>query len=112
MGMFDHLACEYPLPLKEAPVTGYQTKDTPAQWFDLYTIKPDGTLWGQEYEIEDRSNPNATGIERVLGKMTKVNVRDVPCRFTGEIVFYQMKGKDWLEFSAYFVDGQIQARAR
>jgi hypothetical protein len=43
MGMFDYIACDYPLP-DGAPRTGYQTKDTPAQMLDTYTITEDGHL--------------------------------------------------------------------
>lgn len=43
MGMFDDIVCEYPLPAG-APRTGYQTKDTPAQMLDTYTITADGRL--------------------------------------------------------------------
>jgi hypothetical protein len=43
MGMFDDVVCDYPLP-EGAPRTGYQTKDTPAQMLDTYTITEDGRL--------------------------------------------------------------------
>ena len=112
MGMFDWLNCKYPLPVADAPVDGWQTKDTPAQACDVYTIREDGTLWGQEYDIEDRSDPNAVGINRIAGMATRVNIRDVPCDMTGEVRFYTSKGPSWdlgwIEFSAYFEGGKIQ----
>ncbi len=40
MGMFDYLRCEYPLP-DEAPVDGWQTKDTPNQVLEKYVITRD-----------------------------------------------------------------------
>ena len=43
MGMFDYLRCEYPLP-DEAPVDGWQTKDTPNQVLEKYVITRDGRL--------------------------------------------------------------------
>ena len=69
MGMFDYINCEYPLPVDDAPKGDYQTKDTPAQSLDFYTIKADGTLWGQEYDIEDRSDPTAKGPLAMRGMM-------------------------------------------
>lgn len=39
MGMFDDLRCHYPLPREGANALAYQTKDTPAQWMDLYEIR-------------------------------------------------------------------------
>lgn len=111
MGMFDYLKCEYDLPVDGAPVDGWQTKDTPAQWLDTYTIRKDGTLWAQEYDIEDHSNPNAEGIDAIIGCMTRVNIRDVPCDMTGEVVFYNFKDDQvrtgWVEFSAQFQSGKI-----
>lgn len=112
MGMFDYLRCEYDLPIHDAPAEGWQTKSTPAQAMDVYTIRKDGTLWGQEYDIEDRSNPNAKGLNRIRGMATRVNHRDVRCTMTGEVRFYTSKdgdwGRGWIEISAYFVNGQIK----
>ena len=111
MGMFDYINCEYPLPVDDAPKGDYQTKDTPAQSLDFYTIKADGTLWGQEYDIEDRSDPTAKGPLAMRGMMTRVNHREKQCMMTGEVVFYTDKGPDrggWIQFSAYFKDGIIQ----
>jgi len=46
MGMFDYLSCEYPLP-EGAPVNGWQTKDTPAQYMETYRITRDGFLFDE-----------------------------------------------------------------
>ncbi|CAN5375792.1 hypothetical protein BH09SUM1_BH09SUM1_02520 [soil metagenome] len=111
MGMFDFIKCEYPLLPDGANEREYQTKDTPAQFVDYYEIRKDGTLWHEEYDIEDRSDPNAEGIEGFIGCMTRVNERWVQVSdFTGEIRFYRCNrgGEDWLEFSSYFLNGQIQ----
>lgn len=108
MGMFDYLNCDYPLPVEGAPTTGYQTKNTPAQALDVYTIRADGTLWGQEYDFEDRSDPDAKGIMAFAGCATRVNHRDVFCPMTGEVRFYtSMDGGGWVEFSAYFTNGKL-----
>ena len=118
MGMFDEIRCLYPLPLEGANARAYQTKDTPAQFTDLYEIREDGTLWHEAYDIEDQSNPNATGIERIFGMCARVNERWEPVDFTGEIRFYDFRKSDpldstqdegWIEWSAYFTKGQIVA---
>jgi hypothetical protein len=41
--MFDYVRCEYPLP-DDAPPEGWQTKDTPNQYMEKYTITEDGRL--------------------------------------------------------------------
>lgn len=113
MGMFDELRCERELPAPNADGLLFQTKDTPSQWLDSYVIRPDGTLWHQVYDTEDRSDPNAEGLGRLIGSMTRVNPRWESVPLTGEVCFYTGGGYDtdnpwWLEFSAYFKDGQLQ----
>lgn len=103
MGLFDYLRCNYPLPVEGAELLEYQTKDTPAQWMDQYEIRADGTLWHENYDTEDRSDPNAEGFDRLFGCMTRVNKRWEPVLLTGEIVFYA----EDIEFSAYFVGGKL-----
>ena len=61
--MFDDINCSYPLPGKVRP-RSFQTKDTPAQYLDLYEIREDGTLWHEDYDIEDQSDPDAEGFAR------------------------------------------------
>ncbi|MFZ9812193.1 MAG: hypothetical protein ACO3DD_03800, partial [Burkholderiaceae bacterium] len=65
MGMFDYLKCKYPLPGVGDNDLQYQTKDTPAQMIDHYEIRAAGSLWHLNYDIEDRSDPNAQGIARL-----------------------------------------------
>lgn len=102
--MFDYVRCKWPLP-DGAPTEGYQTKDTPAQYLDTYEIREDGSLWTEEYDYEDRSDPTKTGLGRFVGCMTRVNVRQVPCNYTGQINFY---GDGW-DFLAFFARGQMTA---
>lgn len=104
MGAFDYVRCHYPLPVGGARALEYQTKDTPAQWLDLYEIRADGTLWHQDYDTEDRSDPNADGLARLFGCATRVNERWEPVALTGEVVFYSGD----FEFSAYFVRGKLK----
>ncbi len=103
MGMFDNLRCKYPLPVDGANALEYQTKDTPAQYLELYEIREDGTLWHELYDTEDHSergkwiaaNPNKPeedapqGISALLGCMARVNQRweQLP-DFTGEVCFH------------------------
>jgi len=108
MGVFDYLRCEYSLPGNWNKIL-FQTKDTPAQWLDLYVIAKDGTLWHENYDIEDRSDPQAEGIMKLAGCMTRVNKRLEFEPLTGEIEFYE-KNDDgmWIRYSAYFVAGYLK----
>lgn len=112
MGMFDNLKCSYPLPINGLENEVFQTKDTPAQMLDLYEIRADGTLWHENYDTEDKSDPNAEGIKRLLGCCTKVNKRwEFEDTFTGEIKFYTFLDDNerlWFEFSSYFINGKLQ----
>ena len=110
MGMFDELTCKYELPIEGATDLQFQTKDTSAQMLDQYEIRGDGTLWHEEYDIEDRSNPDAIGVMRMAGAWTKVNKRWVPEAITDTIYFYTFKNNDntgWIEFCAEIVNGHV-----
>ena len=113
MGLFDYVKCNYPLPVKGANKHTYQTKDTPAQYMDSYEIREDGTLWHEDYDTEDRSDPKAEpgSIDSLSGMRTPVNHRwiQVP-PFTGEIRFGCWKAEKSIDlnFSAYFVDGKVK----
>lgn len=106
MGMFDYLNCKYPLPNGANGCT-FQTKDTEAQFLDHYEIREDGTLWHEEYDLEDRSDTKAEGFSRLFGIRTRVNPRWTQSRMTGEVRFYTDRD-DWIEFSAYFIDGELK----
>ena len=117
MGLFDYLRCKLPLPVAGANDLEFQTKDTDAQYMDHYEIREDGTLWHQEYDTEDRSDPNAEGLAALFGCMTRVNERWVQDDMTGEVRFYTYFGdandkqpisERWIEFSAYFASGQLK----
>lgn len=113
MGMFDYLKCHYPLPVEGANDLDFQTKSTSAQLLDNYEIRADGTLWHEQYDVEDHGDKNANGIERLIGCMTRVNEHWVTEKMTGEIVFYATKPGNhtddcWVTFSSYFVDGKLR----
>ena len=111
MGLFDYLRCKYPIPVDGANDLDYQTKDTPSQYMDSYEIREDGTLWHEAYDTEDRSDPNATGLNALRGKMTRINARWEQQAITGEVRFYTSRDKpplNWIELSAYFVNGELK----
>lgn len=110
MGIYDSLKCKMPLPVPGFQDRLFQTKDLPAQWCDLYEIREDGSLWHQSYSIEDRSDPEAEGLMRLIGLMTRVGKKWERVDFSGEVFFYDYaEGQDgWIEFGAKFVDGKTE----
>lgn len=111
MGMFDYIRCNYPLPLAGANELEFQTKNTPAQFLERYEIRPYGSLWHEDYDVEYQSDPGAaTGsFESLFGCAVRVRRRWERCDMTGEVCFYtSMADKNWVEFSAYFVAGQLK----
>lgn len=112
MGMFDYLTCNAPLPVPGFEGHRWQTKSLECD-LDNYEIREDGTLWHEEYDIEDRSDPNAEGFHRFRGMLTRGNKQWEQCfGFTGEILFYDVVDREhntgWIEFSAYFVAGTLK----
>lgn len=111
MGMFDELRCLAPLPISAYQGLEFQTKDLDC-CLDLYEIRADGTLWRQDYDVEDRSDPSATGLMRIVGMRTRVNKRWVRLAdFTGHIGFYTSFGDrrtGWIAFSALFKNGELK----
>ena len=89
MGMFDDITVKVPLP-GGSTTTNFQTKSL-VQMLDDYEIREDGTLWHEEYDIEDHSDPTKEGIMRLAGIATRVNKRWVQVTdFTGEITFHTL----------------------
>ena len=122
MGMYDYIVCKHKLPIEiDKPHADhwFQTKSLGCD-LDYYEIREDGSLWQEDYDIEDRSDPSKVGLAAFAGSQTRVNKRMIPRdKFTGEIVFYTQassigekdvgqKHSGWLEFSAYFVGGQMK----
>lgn len=111
MGLFDEIVCNMPLPDKPEWVADghvFQTKSfDPRQ--EMYEIRSDGTLWMERYEIEDHSDPNATGLMRFAGMATRVNKRfERLADFDGAVCFYDSGPNGaWVEFKAVFVDGVV-----
>jgi len=83
MGMFDYVRCHYQLPVEGANALDYQTKFAGFPNLDQYEIREDGTVWVEEYDVEDHSDPNAEGLMKLIGCATRVNKRMVPFVYTG-----------------------------
>jgi uncharacterized protein YcaQ len=108
MGMYDNVKCLHRLPVEMDPDTQYQTKNTPEQFLDNYLIDVDGSLLHEDYDVEDQSDPNAVGIARILGCMTRVNRRWIHSDFSGRIQFYTIvDDRQWTEFVAAFENGKL-----
>lgn len=115
MGMFDSLYCKYPLPIPEVQEMQFQTKDLD-NFLNNYLIDENGVLWREDYDTEDRSDPNAKGIVRLFGCMTRVNQKWVAVSdFNDEIEFYseypsygeKREHCGWTSFLAQFKNGQM-----
>lgn len=108
MGLYDTLVVvDYPLPdgIKRPD---FQTKDLNC-WLDHFELRADGTLWIQQYEIEDQSDPNAVGWARFAGSLAHVNKRWERYHHTGTINFYDWdkESKQMIEFVGHFRDGKV-----
>lgn len=96
MGMYDTITCEYPLPIDRQGLNKkqYQTKSL-GNDLETYHIRPDGSLWRQEYVRIDADAFLWTAIP-----------------YDGEITFYDFYDPEdkqsWVEFKADFLNGQLQ----
>lgn len=111
MGMFDEVRCKYPLPVPELQGNLFQTKSFDCPYMELYEIREDGTLWHEDVERAYQADPDAP-----LGyRMDRVRESWEQVRQTMEVRFYNCIGESdatqecgWIEFSAYFVEGQLR----
>lgn len=107
MGMFDDLLIEGDLHPSVKAGSRWQTKSLGCD-MDNYKIDADGQLWHEEYDTEDRSDPNAEGLERLFGMYARVNEQWVKSDWTGELYFYErVFGKGWVEGKAIIVRGRL-----
>lgn len=137
MGMYDEVVCRYPLPgTPPSWATAdhrYQSKSLECG-MDLYEIRDDGSLWVEEYDVEDRSErtkwkaehpgeelpKELEGLLGLAGCMSRVNTRWVQQHFDGVLEFYHSNwcamaygmvftpnGEDFesVTYEAKFVDG-------
>jgi len=107
MSLFDYLKCEYPLPDPEVQNEDFQTKNMDAPFCEWYKIDKEGNLLYEEYDIEDKSDPNAEGAKRVRGIMTRVNKRWKKTDLTDTIHFYAIKDDKWYSYDVIIVNGKI-----
>ena len=141
MGMFDYIHCEYELPScpqalidrwgKSVGDIAFQTKDTPNQGMNSYTITAEGYLLAncKEYQwIDTPENvkEDATPLEALFNRGYNKVVREwtEQClNFNGEVHFYDSyphadkKTSDdyqrgefadgWVEYKSLFQNGQL-----
>jgi len=107
MGMFDDLVIEGDLHPNVSPGSRWQTKSLGCD-MDKYKLDAEGQLWHEDYDIEDRSDPNAEGFERLIGMSAQVNQRWVKSDWTGELYFYNsVPDKGWVECKSIIVRGHL-----
>ena len=116
--MFDNITWEYPLPDEEHNKLAFQSKDFDCL-LDNYRVSKEGRLLFETYRTEDHSDHNATGIDRLLGCMTRIPTGWEDVNFHGWFGFYTSICKtgedlhtnkcdhDWIEYEAKFTDGQV-----
>lgn len=122
MGVFDELRCEYPLPDAAVQDEVFQTKSLD-RTMTRYTITADGRLI--EHTVRCESVPEEERpyygkpewekpLNRLIGSMKSIPVRDVEVPFHGDVFFYTSRGKpqteafEWFEYQARFTDGKLQ----
>ena len=100
MGMFDTVRCLYDVGHGDLSAVEFQTKDTDAQYLDLYEVRADGTLWHEEYDRRFEEDANA-----FFGFwIHRENQRWVHVPMTGEVEIY---GGDF-NIKFWFVDGRVK----
>ena len=63
MGAFDNVTIRRPLPWLDLQDAVWQSKDTPAQCWDDYEVREDGTLWHLAYDMRtEESEDSPLGI--------------------------------------------------
>lgn len=108
MGMFDDIEVKVPLPsLPKGHDRRFQTKSMDCALLQ-YEVRKDGTLWREEFDIEDRSDSTAEGLDRIRGMMTRVHKRWVRDNHTGEVEFHDFTDGTWFSYRAWFRDGGLR----
>ena len=108
MGIYDNIHCEYPLPGLDDPTKiEFQTKSLDT-FFDNYRITAEGKLEIEEYDVEDRSDPNAEGIAKLFGCMTRIPQGWKPVEFTGIVNFYGDANSGNLFLVSFGEEGKVE----
>ena len=97
MGMFDYV--------KYNGKT-WQTKSL-ACLLDTYEVTQEGQLLEQHYDIVDRSDPNAEGINRLWGMLSRENITQEPSTYTGEVRMVANAQDDDEEAILFFRHGKL-----
>ena len=111
MGMYDKIRCEFPLPgLPDPTGIEFQTKSlVDLGFFDDYQITEQGQLVLSDYDVEDRSDPNAEGLMKLVGCMTRIHICWGLVDFTGTLNFYGDANSGML-FFVNFAEGKTTTR--
>src|SRR3990167_3101809 len=95
MGLFDYMRCEYPCEGLERDKE-YQTKDTPAQYMEHFTITKDGQLVHhtlEYYEVPEHERPywgkpEWEGLGEFCGAIGSRPAGDIAIAHRGAIEFH------------------------
>lgn len=104
MGMYDNVACNYPLPWDGAVGFDWQTKSTETPYLDNYEIRADGTLWHEKYTLRHEDDPKAP-----LGFWQHREGKHwVQVKWNGEFgIHHLVEDQGWYEVQFWFRDGVI-----
>lgn len=124
MGMFDYVKCECPLPegVPEwvKPDIEFQTKDTPAQYMEIYVITAEGRLIHQSVKYEtvpENERPYwgkpewKSDFMKAAGCVRSVPTGDVDTQFHGDLSFGCSSNSapyKFCDFVARFTNGQLE----
>lgn len=113
MGLFDYIKCDYPLPDQGMQNAEFQTKDTDAQYMEMYRITTDGRLIHETVTREavpksERPYPDAEDWRAMIGCIRRIPTGDVEIPYHGDICFYASdKYGGWHEYVARFTEGRL-----
>jgi hypothetical protein len=108
MGMFDTVKCYYSEMEDGHSDLEFQTKDLECL-MDYYVLDKDGSLFIEEYDVEDKSDPNAEGLARIIGCMSKTNEKLVRSDLTDTFTMYAKDEGDeeWIVYKVQVTRGQL-----
>lgn len=110
--MFDEIKVDYLLDEPKHNELDFQSKSLGSA-MDKFLIRVDGSIMIEEYDVEDRSDPNATGIMRFAGCMTRINQKWVPYSYHGYIDIYDTdENGDWVEYRLKVTDDYVVSAER
>ena len=105
MGVYDIVACKYPLPWDGAEEMEFQSKETPAQYLNHYEIREDGTLWHLAHETEweqDDNSPCGFWMHQLNERWEQVE------NITGQVEIYNAADGVFYSVLFWFRDGVVR----